>query len=140
MPPVPIWKGMNGDESVMNADRDLVGRMDSFFDPIASVSQETAEAYVSLLGINSDVLIRSSIGSGPSPYVAEHSLVQLEHELFYEELAMPELGRPRHSFIDVNLLGLIEVGTRRNPRLSESLALLRCEGGTVLRLGEQIIH
>ncbi len=102
---------------MMEPDRDLVGRKHSFVDPITSVPQESANAYMNLGFINANVLVRSSRRAGPSPDISEHPLVKLKDEVLSEEIAFTYPGGPSYGFVDICLFGFIEISSCRDPGL-----------------------
>lgn len=133
---VSFRKGVDDHKSVMKAERDFVWWVYRFLDPVTRVSQKTSEANVDLSWVDTDVLAGCSRRPCPSPHIAEHSLVQIEDELFRQDLTIAQLGGPSDRFVNIDLLRLIEVGPRCDPGLPEAVLLLRPQGSRVIRLCE----
>src|ERR1019366_2271158 len=70
VPAVAVRKGMNLHQPVMEAHRDLIGRIRGVFDPRFGVVKQLAQGYRNLPIGNPYITIAAPEPPGPAPYVA----------------------------------------------------------------------
>lgn len=97
---------MNGDKAVAEPNRQFVGRMRCMFDPVSRLVDGLLHVHDNAIRGNTDVAFGRAILSRPTPYVAEHALVQFAQKIPIKDIAPPAVG-PAKSRSDVDLLGFI---------------------------------
>src|SRR5580692_478211 len=77
---VAIRERMNLHQPVMEAHRDLVGRIRPVLDPRPGVVKQLAQRDGNLMEYNPEIAFAHPELAGPPPYVAEHPPVQILYE------------------------------------------------------------
>ena len=76
MPSIAISEWMDEDESMMKANRSLVGRERGVLDSVARVSDEYFQLLSNLMMRQANVLLARAILTSPFPRLIEHPLMQ----------------------------------------------------------------
>src|SRR4051794_36104416 len=77
MPPISVGEGMNGDQTVTEADGALVCWKDSILGPVAGIIHQLPDLGGDPVCLNPDVARCRSIKARPLPYIFEHSAMKL---------------------------------------------------------------
>src|SRR5579863_6908129 len=83
---VTIREGMNLHQPVMEANRDLVGRICLVLDPRLGVVKQMVQGHWNLVERNPEIAFARPELARPPPYVAEHPPVQLLDELLGQRI------------------------------------------------------
>jgi hypothetical protein len=76
VPAVAIWEGMNGNDSIMKADRDLIGRVSTEFQPAAYFLVEATKMGPNGVRRDADVCLTLANCPSPFPDVTKHLFVK----------------------------------------------------------------
>ena len=140
MAAVAIRKRVDLREAVMEADRDLVGRISLCLDPCLGIIDEHAELGGNLPMVEADVDLMRSEPPGPPPHVTEHVPAQASDVAFRQPVAPP----PQCPFLaacDVLLLGRVQLFAVGDVSQLESAPLLFAQRRRgVVRLLENVAH
>ena len=141
MPAVAVRKRVDPYEAMMKPDCNLVWRKGVMFDPVAHVVERCAQLGADPVGRDADIAFGRAQRAGPGPDFAEHALVQVQQEWLVQHIAFSREG-PQVGFGDADLLGLVQLGARRDVCRNQLPALIRFQRGGCLVAGveEGIAH
>ncbi len=105
---VAIREGMNLHQPVMEAHRDLVGRICLVLDPRLGVVKQLAQGHGNLVERNPEIALALPELARPPPYVAEHPAVQLLDEFLAQRITTA-VERPILRARDVLLLRFVQL-------------------------------
>jgi len=126
-------------QAVMEAHRDLVGRVRLVIDPGFHVVEKLAQRHRNLVVRDPDVAFSGPEVAGPSPDFSEHTLVEVLDKFLGQQLAATGEG-PVLRARDVLLLRFIQLAAVRDIGRNEPLSLIGCERCRIVGLLEEICH
>ena len=94
----------------------------------ATIAGEQAKRHRDLRGIDAHVLVCPSEGARPFPDIAEKAAMELAHEQIGKHVCLAAADKPGQAALDVGLLELIELATRRDVPESQVVELIGIEG------------
>ena len=138
---IAVRIGMDRDQPVTEAHRDLVRWIGLVLDPISCVVDELAQIRCNAERVDSDVARGGSMAAGPFPDVPEHAAMKLVEKIDVQHSALSRSGPP-HGRADIDLLRLIQFATQTDVRRDQLLALLRRQRriGFIVVLEQRIVH
>lgn len=84
---VAVREGMNQHQPVMEAHRNLVGRIRPVLDPRPGIVKQLAQGHGNLMEHNPEIAFAHPEPTRPPPYVAEHPPVQFLNEFLAQRIA-----------------------------------------------------
>src|SRR5579859_434328 len=141
MAAVTVREWVNPNQAMAEAHGDFVKREGAIFNPSAGIIEEDAELRCDVPWLHADVARGRPELARPLPNLAEHPLVELAKERFFEHVA-PAGECPGVGIVDPDLLDLIDLPPQRDVAGYQRVAFLRCERGCSILFGvdERIGH
>jgi hypothetical protein len=136
---VAIREGMNLHQPVMEAHRDLVGRICPVLDPRLGVVKQLPQGHGNLVERNPKIAFALPELACPSPYVAEHPPVQLLDKLLAQRITTA-VERPILRARDVVLLRFVQLAAIGDMRGDQLAHFLWRQRSGVVRLFEKVAH
>jgi hypothetical protein len=86
VPSVAVGERMDRDETMMQARGNLIGWKIAVFDPKPNVIKKRPDFDWNAVGLDAEIAVRLLVRAGPFSDLAEHALVQFEHETILEQV------------------------------------------------------
>ena len=121
-PSVPVDERMDRHEAMVKSHSKLVAFVDGVRDLIPNIAKKAPDLLRDAPVIDTEILIRGSVRTRPTPDFSEHPVVQPANEALSENLIRIEGAPacPTFSSKDVVLLYAVQIVTRCEPRGDES--------------------
>lgn len=113
MTAVAIGVRVNPNQPVMKPGCILIRFISTVLDPVAAIINELSQLLRNTLSIDANILPRSAVLTSPTPYIAEHALVQLVQKPLIKDIAFSAEG-PELRFNNIGLLGFVELAASRD--------------------------
>ena len=114
---------MNLNEAMAESDRNFVRQICVVFNPRSRIVDGLLHVWANPVRFDADIAVGRPILPGPTPYVAEHSPMQLTQKLPIEDITLARLG-PTLSVADIGLLGFVQFMSQRDVGRDELVPFL----------------
>ena len=114
---------MNLNEPMAEPHGNFVRRICVVFNPISRVVDGVLHVWANSVRFDADIAVGRPVLPGPTPYVAEHSPMQLAQKLPIKDITLARLG-PALSVADIGLLSFVQLMSQRDVGRDEPVPLL----------------
>jgi len=114
---------VNLNEPMAEPHGNFVRRICVVFNPISRVVDGVLHVWANSVRFDADIAVGRPVLPGPTPYVAEHSPMQLAQKLPIKDITLARLG-PALSVADIGLLSFVQLMSQRDVGRDEPVPLL----------------
>ncbi len=108
----------------MKSNCDFVERIRIVFHPVADVAQKLVQVRLNAVARNTQITLRHSIFSRPTPHMIEHPPMQATQKCLAHDVSLA-LECPTFGYEDVLLLRLVQLSTHCDVRRNQAITFLR---------------
>ena len=125
---VAIGKRVDGDQPVMETDRDLIHRLHLVLHLVGDVAQQGWHLQADLAPVGTDAFVTAAVLTRPTPALAEHLPVQAPQPGFLQRTWAPLAIQPEQGRFNVALLPFVELAAADQMGGHQPLQLIDIKG------------